>query len=71
MAFRFLLKNKSEGGISSGKMGVRSPTKVSLELRFLKLLCRGVNDNMIGEPISMEGSSPIVIEVPTGVACVV
>jgi hypothetical protein len=54
MAFHFLLKKKSEGGISSGNIGVRSPTKVSSELGFPKLVCKGVND-VIGEPISVEG----------------
>jgi hypothetical protein len=64
MDFRFLLKNKSEGGISSGNMGVRSPMKVSLKLGFPKLVCRGVN-YVIGEPISEEGSCPVVFKVPT------
>jgi hypothetical protein len=66
MAFRFLLKTKYEGGISSGKIGVRSPTKVSSELGFMKLFCRGVND-VIGEPISVEGSCPVVFGVLAGV----
>jgi hypothetical protein len=59
MAFRFLLKTKYGGGISSGKIGVRSPTKVSLGLGFLKLVCRGVND-VIRELISVEGSCFVV-----------
>jgi hypothetical protein len=67
MDFRFLLKNKFEGGISSRKIGVRSLTKVSLELGFPKLVYKGVND-VIGEIISVEGSCPVVFGVPTGVA---
>jgi hypothetical protein len=62
----FLAKKKSEGGISSGKIGVRSPTKVSSELGFLKLVCRGVNDAM-GEAISVECCCPVVFGVPTEV----
>jgi hypothetical protein len=46
MDFHFLLKKKSEGGISLGKMGLRSPTKTILELGFPKLVCRGVSDVM-------------------------
>jgi hypothetical protein len=46
MAFHFSLKNKSKGGISSGEMGVRSPTKTILELGFSKLVRIGVNDVM-------------------------
>jgi hypothetical protein len=60
---------KSEGGISLGKIGVRSTTKVSLELGFPKLVCRGVND-VIGEPISVEGTCHVVFKVPIGVASV-
>ena len=67
MAFRVLLKNKSEGGISLGKMGIISPKKVSLELGFPKLVCKGVND-VIGEPILVEGACPVVFGVPTKVA---
>jgi hypothetical protein len=66
MAFHFLLKKKSEGGISSGEIGVRSPTKVSSKLGFLKLVCKGVN-HVIGEPISVEGSCHVVFGVPAGV----
>jgi hypothetical protein len=62
-----LLKKKFEGGISSGKIGVRSPTKVSSELGFPKLVCKGVND-VIGEIIYVEGSCPVVFGVPVGVA---
>jgi hypothetical protein len=69
MGFRFLLKNKSEGDIYSGKIGVRSPTKVSSELVFLKLVYKGVNDAM-GEGISVECCCPIVFGVPTRVASV-
>jgi hypothetical protein len=68
MAFLFLLKKKSEGGISSGEMGVRSSTKTTSELRFLKLDCRGVNDVM-GVPISVDFCCSVVFEVPVGVVC--
>jgi hypothetical protein len=54
MALLFLLKNKSEGGISSGEIGVRSLIKMTLELGFPKLYCKGVNE-VIGEPISIDG----------------
>jgi hypothetical protein len=53
MAFCFLLKKKFEGGISSGEMGVRSSTKTILELGFLRLNCRGIND-VIGVPIFVD-----------------
>jgi hypothetical protein len=53
MALHFLLKKKSEGGISSGEIGVRSLTKMISELGFPKLDCRGVND-VIGVPISVD-----------------
>ena len=49
-----------------GKMGVRSPTKVILELGFPKLVYRGVND-VKGEGISVEFYWPIVLGVPTRV----
>ena len=66
MAFRFLLKKKFEGGISSSEMGVRSSTKTISELGFLRLNCRGVNDVM-GVPISVYCCCSVVFEVPTGV----
>jgi hypothetical protein len=66
MDFHFLLKRKYKGGISSGNMGVRSPTKVILELGFPKLVCRGVND-VLGEEISVECCCPVVLGVPVGV----
>ena len=69
MGFHFLLKNKSEGDIYSGNIGVRSPTKVSSELVFLKLVYKGVNDAM-GEAISMECCFPIVLGVPAEVSIV-
>jgi hypothetical protein len=50
-------------------MGVRSPTKVSWELGFPKLVCRGVND-VIGEVILVEGSCPVVFKVPVEVSSV-
>jgi hypothetical protein len=64
--FHFLLKMKSEGGIYLGKIGVRSPTKVSSELGFLKLVCRGVNDAM-RETILVECCCPVIFRVPTEV----
>ena len=69
IAFHFLLKNKSEGGISSSKIEVRSPTKVSSELGFPKLVCKGVND-VIGESVSVEGSCHVVFGVLAGVVVV-
>jgi hypothetical protein len=53
MALRFLLKKNSKGGISSGEIGVRSPIKMTSELGFPKLYCKGVNE-IIGEPISLD-----------------
>ena len=67
MDFCFLLKNKNEGGISSGEMGIRSPAKTILELGFPKLVCRGVSDVM-GVEISMDCCCSVVFEVTTGVA---
>jgi hypothetical protein len=67
MVFHLLLKKKSEGGISSGKMGVISPTKVISKLGFSKLVCRGVNDAM-EEEIMVECCCPIVFGVLAGVA---
>jgi hypothetical protein len=61
-SFFFLLKKKLEGGISSGEIGVRSPTKMSLELVFPKLVYKGVND-VIGEIIVVECSCPIIFGV--------
>jgi hypothetical protein len=66
MAFCFLLKNKSEGGISSSEMGVRSPTKTISELGFPKVVCRGVSDVM-GVAISVDWCCYDVFEVTTGV----
>jgi hypothetical protein len=66
MAFHFLLKKKSEGGISSGDMGVRSFTKTILGLGVLNLDCKGVNDVM-GVPISIDYYCSVVFEVSTGV----
>lgn len=66
MAFRFLLKKKSEGGISLGEMGVRSSTKTISELGFPKLDCRGVN-NVMGVAISVDYCCSVVFEVPAGV----
>jgi len=66
IGFCFLLKNKSEGGISSRKIGVSSPTKVTPELGFPKLVCRGVNVVM-GEAISVECCCTIVFGVPAEV----
>ena len=66
MAFLFLLKKKSEGGISSGEMGVRPSTKKISELGFPRLNCRGVNDVM-GVPISIDCFYSVVFEVPAGV----
>jgi hypothetical protein len=66
MAFLFLLKKKSEGGISSSEMGVRSLTKIISELGFPRLDCRGVNDVM-GVPISVDYCCSVVFEVPAGV----
>ena len=56
------MKKKSEGGISSVNIGVISPTKVSSELGFLKLVCRGFNDAM-GETIYMECCCVVVFGV--------
>jgi hypothetical protein len=67
MDFCFLLKMKSDGGISLGKIGVRSPTKVSSELGFSKMVCKGVSD-VIGDKIYVEGSCPVVFGVLVGVA---
>jgi hypothetical protein len=66
MAFHFLLKMKSEGGISSGEIGVRLPTKTISEFGFLKMDCIGVSDVM-GVAISMECCCSIVFEAPEGV----
>ena len=66
MAFCFILKKKSEGGISSGEMGVRSLTKTILELGFPKLDCRGVNDVM-GVPMFLDCSCSVVFDVLAGV----
>jgi hypothetical protein len=66
IALRFLLKKKFEGCISSGNIGIRTPTKVSLKLGFLKLVCKGVND-VIGESISVEGACLVLFRIPTGV----
>jgi hypothetical protein len=60
MALLFLLKKKSEGGISSGEIGVRSPIKMTSELGFLKLDCNGVNE-VIGVPISVDGCCSAVL----------
>jgi hypothetical protein len=60
MSLHFLLKNKSEGGISSGKIGMRSSTKMTLELGFPKLDCRGVNE-VIGVPISVDGCGSTIL----------
>jgi hypothetical protein len=67
MAFCFLVKKKSEGGISSGKMEVISPTKTILELGFPKLVCRGVNDAM-GEETSVECCCHVLLGMSAGVA---
>jgi hypothetical protein len=67
MAFCFLLKNKSKGGISSGEMGLISPTKTCLELGFPKLVCRGVSDVM-GVEIFVDYCYYVVFEVTSGVA---
>jgi hypothetical protein len=66
MAFLFLLKKKSEGGISLSEMGVRSLTKIILEVGFPKLDCRGVSDVM-GEAISVECCYSMVFEMLAGV----
>ena len=66
MDFCFLLKKKSKGGISSGNMGVRSPTKTISELGFTKVVCRGVNDVM-GVAISVDWFYYDVFEVTIGV----
>ena len=66
MAFHFLLKKKSEGGISSGEMGVRSSTKTISKLGFLKMDCKGVI-NVIGVAISVDYCCSVVFEVPAEV----
>jgi hypothetical protein len=53
MAPLFLLKKMSEGGISSDEIGVRSSIKMTSELGFLQLDCKGVNEIM-GLPISVD-----------------
>jgi riboflavin synthase alpha subunit len=59
MTLLFLLKKNYEG-ISSGEIGVRSPIKMTLELRFPKLDCNNVNE-VIGEPISVDGCCSTVL----------
>jgi hypothetical protein len=56
----FLLKKKSEGGISSDEIGVRSLTRMISELGFMKLDCRGVND-VIGVLISVDCYCSVVL----------
>jgi hypothetical protein len=62
MALHFLLKNKSEGGITLDNIGVRSLTKMISKLGFLKLYCRGVND-VIGVLIFVDCCCSIVLAV--------
>jgi hypothetical protein len=68
-----LLKNNSEGGISFDEIGVRSPIKMTLELGFLKLEYKGVNE-AIGEPIFVDGCCYVVlatclVDVEGGASC--
>jgi hypothetical protein len=44
MDFLFLLKKKSEGGISSAEIDVRSSIKMTSELGFSQLDYKGVNE---------------------------
>jgi hypothetical protein len=53
MALLLLLKKNSDGGISSGAIGVRSYTKLILKLGFPKVDCNSVNE-VIGAPISLD-----------------
>jgi len=62
VALLFLLKKKSEGGISSAKIGVRSYIKMASELGFPQLDCKGVNEIM-GLPISVDSFFSIVLVV--------
>jgi hypothetical protein len=59
MSLYFFLKKNSQGGISSGEIGVRSPIKMTSELGFLKLDCNGVNE-VIGVLISVDGCFSVV-----------
>jgi hypothetical protein len=60
MALLFLLKNKSEGDISSVEIRLRSSIKMTLKLGFPRLDCKGVNEIM-GLPISMDGCFSAVL----------
>jgi hypothetical protein len=60
MALRFLLKNKSKGGMSLGEIGVISPIKMTLELGFPKLDYKGFNE-AIGESISVDSFFSVVL----------
>jgi hypothetical protein len=60
MALLFLLKKKSEGGISSAEIRVRSSIKMTSELGFPRLDCKGVNEIM-GLPISVDGCFSVVL----------
>jgi hypothetical protein len=51
--FLFLLKKKSEGGISSIDMGVRSSMNITSACAFPLVNCNGVT-NWMGLPISMD-----------------
>jgi hypothetical protein len=60
MALLFLLKKKSEGGISSAEIRVRSSIKMTSELGFLRLDCNSVNEIM-GLPISVDSCFSVVL----------
>jgi hypothetical protein len=61
MSLYLFLNNKSEEGISSRNIGVRSPTKMNSKLGVLKLDCKGVNE-VIGVPISIDCCCSVVLE---------
>jgi hypothetical protein len=60
MALLFLLKTKSERGISLAEIGVRSSIEMTSELGYLNLDCNGVNEIM-EFPISMDGCYFVVL----------
>jgi len=60
MDLLFLLKNKSEGGISLAEIGVISSIKMTSELGFLKIDGNGINVIM-GLPISVDSCCSAVL----------